>query len=291
MRSKLFVPGSRPELFDKALASAADAISFDLEDAVVEESKAQARAMVGDYLERTAGARSKTMIVRVNGMQSNQLDADLEAVVRRGLDLINLPKVESPDEIVALADRLAKIENRRDLTHPVGILANIESARGLRCAAAIATAHSRVAGLQIGYADLFVPSGIDRRYEPAIDYVRIQVRLAATEAGIDAYDGAFTDLHDMDGFRAEAEASRRLGYAGKSCVHPRQIDVANGVFRPSDAEIAHARAVVEATRTAISAGRGAFVVDGRMVDGPLITRAETIVALARRLGLIAGSGA
>jgi citrate lyase subunit beta/citryl-CoA lyase len=112
------------------------------------------------------------------------------------------------------------------------------------------------------------------------------VRFAAGEAGIHAYDGAFVDIANPEAFKLDAQAAQRLGFSGKSCIHPTQIALANEVFRPSDAAIAHAVRVLEATRQKLAEGVGAFVVDGRLIDGPFITEAEHTVALARRLGLL-----
>jgi citrate lyase beta subunit len=289
VRSKLFVPATRPEFFDKALASDADSISLDLEDAVQANRKAEARAAAADFLDRVNGTgHGKVILVRLNGLASGHFDADLAAVVRPGLDLINLPKAESPDEIRVVAEAVARIERERGLSRPVGILANIETPRALRRAAEIACAHSRVVGLQLGFGDLFEPLGMDRAEKSALDSIRVAVRLAAGEAGISAYDAAYPNVADPEGYRAEAETAYRLGYAGKSCIHPSQIALANAAFRPRDSEIAHAQRVVSAAREAAEKGIGAFMVDGRMVDGPLIPRAEAIVRLAQRLGLLAG---
>lgn len=287
MRSKLFVPGSRPELFAKALGGEADAISIDLEDAVEEGRKAEARATVGELLRSMPPFSSgKVVIVRVNGLGTRHAEADLGAVAWPALDLVNLPKAESADGIRAGAEALARLEAERGIERRIGILATIESPRGLRRAAEIATADPRVAGLQIGFGDLFEPLGIDRKDPAAVHQVQLQVRLAAGEAGIWAYDAAYAAVKDPEGFRTEAEAARRLGYLGKSCIHPSQVALANEAFRPTDAEIAWALRVDEASREARGRGVGAFLVDGRMVDAPFIRRAETVVAVARRLGLL-----
>lgn len=281
MRSKLFVPGSRPELFPKALASQADSLSFDLEDAVPETGKAEARRLVGQALQSPEYAASKKiLIVRVNGLGSPHFAADLAAVVGPRLDLLNLPKVESAVDVRAAASALAALESARGLTRPIGILANIESPRGLRLAAEIAGADPRVAGLQIGYADLMEPLGIDRGNASAVSQIQFAVRLAAGEAGLWAYDAAYGAIKDLDGYRAEALAAKRMGYIGKSCIHPTQIAVANEIFRPSDEEIAFARRVVE---TAEKTGAGAFTVDDRMIDAPFIKRARAILAIAQQL--------
>ncbi len=284
MRSKLFVPASRPELFEKALRSNADAISFDLEDAVHEDRKAQAREHLSRHLQQQA-SHKKIMVVRTNAMDTEHFAADLQACVWHGLDMVNLPKVEDAQTIKRAAALLEKLEAQRGIGRPIGILANIESPRGLRLAADIATAHPRVAGLQIGYGDLFSPLGIISGERSAQQFVRIQVRMAAGEAGIDAYDGAYVDIANPQGYTADAQEAHELGFAGKSCIHPTQIDLANQVFRPSQTDIDHALRVVEATKNATTTSTGAFVVDGRLVDGPFIARAEKLVALARRLGL------
>lgn len=280
MRSKLFVPGSRPELFDKAYASAADAISFDLEDAVAEDRKAEARAIVAAALGRRPNAGHLVVIVRVNGSVTGHLDADLDAVVRAGLDAVNLPKLESADEVRSAVRKLEALERARGLKKPIGILANIETPRGVRLAAEIAAADRRVIGLQLGFGDLLEPFGISRGEPTTLNAIRLSVRFAAAESGVPVYDGAFVDIPDKAGFRAEAEAAHRLGLSGKSCIHPTQIAIANAVFVPHPAEVAHARKVVAAADEMLARGVGAFKVDGALVDGPFIARARAVVAAA-----------
>ncbi|HET6265528.1 MAG TPA: CoA ester lyase [Usitatibacter sp.] len=289
MRSKLFVPGSRPELFAKAMAGEADALSFDLEDAVDEQRKGAARTELAKFLRSLPPNTGKVIIVRVNGLDTPHFERDLEAVVCPALDMVNLPKPESPDDVRACAAALAKVE-RKAKVEPVDILPNIESPRALRLAAEIATASPRVVGLQAGWGDLIEPLDIDR-YNPAvIEAIQLQIRIAAGEAGVWAYDGAFANIGDPEGYRREAEAARRLGYVGKSAIHPTQVPIANAVFRPTDAEIAHSLKVVEAADAAAARGVGAFTVGGKMVDAPFVRRAEAILALARKLGLIAQEG-
>ena len=278
MRSKLFVPSSRPELFPKALASAADAISFDLEDAVGEHQKTTARNTLHEALvSSTLTSSSKTVIVRVNPVRSVHFPEDIEAVAVPRLDLLNLPKVESPDDVRAAAQAIAQLESARMLARPIGFLVNIESPCGLRRAAEIASSDPRVTGLQLGLGDLFESLGIDRRDSSTVRHVQLMVRLAAGEAGIWACDTAYGDIKDAEGFRAEAIAAKRLGYAGKSCIHPSQVNIANEVFQPSAAEIAFARRVVEAAERTSD---GVFTVDGKMIDAPFLQRARTVLALA-----------
>jgi len=288
MRSKLFVPGSRPELFPKALASEADSLSFDLEDSVSESRKDEARQELGRLFSSDAAvAGGKVLIVRVNAQDTPHFHADVQAVVRPGLQLVNVPKVESVEQVVAAADAVIKAERANGVAEPVRLLLNIESPRGLRLAADLAAAHERVAGLQLGLGDLFEPLNIVRRDAEAVRLAMFQLRMAAGEAGVFAYDTAFADIKDQDGYVAEAGMARRLGFLGKSCIHPSQVALANQAFRPSDEEIAHAQRVVEAAADAQARGVGAYVVDGKMIDGPFVRRAQAVVALARRLGLLA----
>jgi citrate lyase subunit beta/citryl-CoA lyase len=287
MRSKLFVPASRPELFAKALASAADAISFDLEDAVEERSKPAARVALQTLFKEDLSTHHKLIVVRINAVDTPHFVADLEAVVCAATHVVNIPMAQDPDTIREVAAQLERLEAERGLKRPIGILVNIESPKGLRRAAELACAHSRVVGLQIGFGDLFAPLGIVSCEPAALQAVRVAVRFAAGEAGVQSYDGAFVDIAHPEAFKLDAQAAQRLGFAGKSCIHPTQIALVNEVFRPTDAAIAHAVRVLEATSKKLAEGGGAFVVDGRLIDGPFITEAEHTVALAKRLGLLA----
>ena len=287
MRSKLFVPASRPELFAKAVASEADALSFDLEDAVAEPRKNEARTLLRGFLQSAqAQGHGKTLIVRVNAMDTPHFAADIAAVVRPGLHLVNLPKPDSPEAVAEAAALVAEAARANGVQEPPRLLLNIETPKALRTAAALACAHPLVAGLQLGLGDLFEPYGVHRREPSALQQALFAVRMAAAEAGVFAYDGAFEDIRDTEGFRDEAELSRRLGFIGKSCIHPSQIALANSVYQPTDAEIAHAQRVLQAAQQADAGAVGAYVVDGKMVDRPFVLRAQAIVASARASGLV-----
>jgi citrate lyase subunit beta/citryl-CoA lyase len=286
MRSKLFVPGSRPELFEKALAGNADGLSFDLEDAVAEPRKQEARSAVQAMLERLGQQSRKVLVVRVNAVDTPHFEADIEAVVRPGLAMINLPKPANADAVRAASAAIAAVEKRMDMKTRIGLLLNIETPSALRGAAVLATADARVCGLQLGLGDLFEPLGVHRREQAAVAHAMFAVRMAAGEAGVPAWDSAFADFSDAEAFRQEAAMARRFGFSGKSCIHPTQVALANEAFVPSAAEIAHALRVVEAAETAAGDGVGAWVVDGKMVDAPFVGRARSIVAIARTLGLV-----
>jgi citrate lyase subunit beta/citryl-CoA lyase len=200
--------------------------------------------------------------------------------------VINLPKPESPDAVRAASEAIGRAERANGVKRPIGMLLNIESPKALRMAAPLALADSRVVGLQMGLADLFEPLGIFRGESAAIQQTMFAVRLAAGEAGIYACDSVFADINDVAGFRAEAALARRLGFIGKSCIHPQQVALANEAFRPSDAEISHALRVLAAAREAEAQGLGAYLVDGKMIDAPFLARARAIVASASQLGLL-----
>lgn len=279
MRSKLFVPGGRPELFAKAAASRADALSLDLEDAVPVDLKAHARSAVADFVRAdSTRALAKAIIVRVNAPGTPWFEDDLHAVAHDGLALLNLPKIGSAGDLLAAIRVIERAEAANAVTTPLKLLVNIETPKALANAAAIACAHPRVAGLQMGLGDLFEPLGIDRNDAANVHAVMFSVRMAAAQADIFVLDGAYPDIADGAGFTAEAQRARRLGLIGKSCIHPRQVALANAAFSPTQAELAHARRIVEAARQAQREGRGAFVVDGRMVDLPFLKRAQALLA-------------
>jgi citrate lyase subunit beta/citryl-CoA lyase len=278
MRSKLFVPAARPELFAKALASAADAVSFDLQDAVVDERKAEARSALATFLRALPAHDGKLVVVRVNAVGTSWFADDMEAVVGPWLDVVNLPMVEDASAVADAAATLDRLETTGAAR--ACILVNVETPKALRKAAELAAAHPRVAALQVGYADLLEPFGIERSDQAALAHIRMAVRLAAAEAGVAAYDGAYAVVKDPDGYRAECVAGRRQGYAGKSCIHPSQIAIANAAFMPTPAEIARAHRILAAADDAKAKGIGAFLVDGQMIDAPFVAGARAIVALA-----------
>ncbi|MEA3180562.1 MAG: citrate lyase subunit beta / citryl-CoA lyase [Gammaproteobacteria bacterium] len=283
MRSKLFVPGSRPELFAKALAGDADAISFDVEDSVPEDAKVRAREQIADFLRSSTSReslRNKIIIVRVNAVTSRHFEGDLIAFACPQVALLNLPKAQNVADIQMAAATLDRVERDIGLDRPMRLLVNIETPRAVRQACELADAHPRVAGLQLGLTDLFESLRIDRQDMHSVHAGMFAVRLASGESGRFTYDSAFPDVADEGGFRREAELARRMGYIGKSCVHPKQVAIANEIFRVDELQLESARRIVAAAREAAAAGRGAFLLDGRMIDLPIIKRAEALLAAA-----------
>jgi citrate lyase subunit beta/citryl-CoA lyase len=279
MRSKLFVPGNRSDLFGKAFSSAADAVCFDLEDAVLPSLKAEARKRVREFLGGDLGT-AKIVMVRVNNIHSPDFAEDLSGIVCRSVGVLALPKTENPSEVIETVGALRNLEEQRGIERPIAILPTIESSRGLQFAGAIAAADSRVIGLQLGLADLLQSLGIQQNDLYAAHHVRLQLRLQAASAGLPCFDSAFTGVADLDGFKEDSKAARSLGFAGKSCIHPTQVAPANRIFSPTVEEVSWSRRIVEAAREASISGNGVFLLDGQMIDEPFIKQAERVLEIA-----------
>jgi citrate lyase beta subunit len=276
MRSKLFVPAIRVDLFKKALGSGADAICFDLEDAVAPAARPEARAHLEAFLaNRTSG--SPLLLVRTNSVASSDFRLDVASAVWHSMFAIALPKVESAEDIRLAEKSIAALELERTITTPLGILPTIESPRGLRLAVEIARASARVIGLQIGFADLLEPLGIARDNVFARDQIRLIVRLAAAEADLDCYDSAFADFRNLTAYQQQLDAARALGFAGSSCIHPAQVELANLTFTPTPEALADARQIVAAAKLAAESGDGVTSVHGRMIDRPFVLAAERLL--------------
>ncbi|MEO3804638.1 CoA ester lyase [Nonomuraea sp. B1E8] len=264
----LYVPGDRPERFGKAIASGADVVILDLEDAVAPARKDEARANAVAYLRSRADEPSGTQVhVRVNDLATGRGRADLEAVA--GLaDGVRLPKVESPVSLDTIAGAPA--------------YALLESAAGIVAAREIA-AHPGVAGVALGEQDLAAELAITD--EHAMNHLRLQVVLAAAAAGLPPVPmSVYPDVKDEAGLLASCRAGRALGLFGRTAIHPRQIPVIRRAFRPDDEEVARAAEIVEAAERAERTDTGALALpDGRFVDAPIVARARRTVELARRL--------
>lgn len=278
MRSKLFVPCSRPDFFAKALASEADALSFDLEDSVPADGKASARERLREVLQSDmVAASTKRVIVRVNAADTPYFADDLAALSGMRIDLLNLPKADAAEDVSRAIEQMEAAKLAAD------VLVNIETAAGLGNVAAIAGAHGRVVGVQVGLNDLFAALAMERCDQRHVHAALWTIRLgaAAAAAPVFAYDGAWPDLSDEDGYRAEAALARSLGYLGKSCIHPRQIAIANAIF-DRGGDVARARRMLLAATAAADAGHGAFVFEGTMVDEPALAAARALVDAAAR---------
>ena len=271
LRSLLFVPATRPDRFERAAAAGADAIIVDLEDAVPIEAKDDARAQAATWA-ATPGRAGVVRCLRVNSIKSAHGLRDLLALAAAPSrpPLLMLPKVESVGELDVVDGVLGGTADAP------GVLALIETARGLAAAAAIG-AHPRVGALVLGGADLAADLGAMFAWEPLL-WARGQLVAAAATAGVAVIDMPWLDLEDHAGLVAEVGAARRLGFTGKLAIHPKHVPAINGTFTPGAAEIARARRIVDA---ADAAGGGVCVVEGRMVDAPVVRAARRTLSLTR----------
>ena len=278
-RSFIFSPGTDPSMFGKALASGADIVCVELEDGVAPHDKDAARANMLDIFatDVPAGTRPDDgveRIVRVNELGSTFGQADLAAIYDAATPppALMLPKVNTAEEVRGVSDRLDA------LGLPIRLQIIIETNHGLEAAYDIAQSSNRIDSLLFGGVDLAADLRCDYAWEPLL-YARSRVVHAAAAAGIDAIDVPWLDLNDLDGLRREAEASARLGFTGKGAIHPNQIPLINEIFSPNADEISHARKIVAAFA---EANTGLVVIDGKLIERPVLRTMERIIAIAER---------
>lgn len=283
----MFLPGANPAMLRDAALYGADSLMFDLEDAVSIREKDTARALVHNAL-KTFDYSSVETIVRINGLDTVG-KLDIEAVVRAGVDVIRLPKTERASDVVEADEAITEVEKAcgRE-AGSTGIFAAIESAEGVLNALSIAQASPRVRGIALGAEDYVTNLKTRRYYTDGMElyFAREMILHAARATGIAAVDTVYSDVDNMDGFRAEVEHIKQLGFDGKSVINPRQIPIVNEVYTPTDKEIQNAKEVIWATREAEEKGLGVISLKGKMIDKPIIARAERTIALAKASGKI-----
>ena len=288
MRSLMFVPGHRERMVQRALGigefgpSDLDVALLDLEDGVPTSSKDEARRLVADILgSPLQDGAGPLRYVRIRRALSDDGAADLDAIVRPGLGGIMAPKVARPDEIEWLAGELDVRERDAKIPHStIRIIPSIETAAALIEAPRIARAADRVIGLAFGSEDFALDLGLPTKREAeAADmlYARSATVVAAVSAGKLAFDGIWPDIEDAAGLRADSLRARRLGFSGKTLIHPGQVAIVNEIFSPSAAEVEEARRVVRAFDEALARGQGAVALDGRMLDAPVVDRARRVL--------------
>jgi citrate lyase subunit beta/citryl-CoA lyase len=286
----MFVPGHRQRMIDKALALNADAIMLDIEDGVAPNEKDTARKNIGESLGREKTAAAPARYVRINAIGHARMDADLEAVVRPGLEGLVCPKVDTVEEVRSVDAILNDKEPKNKLAKGiVKLLIAIESPKGLLNAPAIATASPRVCGLLFGAEDFGREIGLPTvRQGEARDliYARSAMVVAAAAAHVQAIDGVWVDLNDGAGLIDFATQSRRLGFSGMSCIHPSQVDAINATFSPTVEEIDYCQRVLQAFEEANARGDGSIAFGGQLIDRPIIERARRTLDMARSLGLL-----
>lgn len=286
-RSWMFVPGHRQRMIDKALGLNADVIMLDIEDGVAPSEKDAARKLISEALGRERLPHSPIRFARINAIGHERMDADLEAVLRPGLDGLVLPKAETKEEVLKvdaiLNEREPKLQIERG---SVRLLIAIESPKGLLNAPAIAACSPRVIGLMFGAEDfgreLGLPTSREGEAREMI-YARSAMVVAAASAHVQAVDGVWVDLKDTEGLWGFARQSRCLGFSGMSLIHPSQIDPINSVFSPGPEEVDYAQQVVKAYEEAVARGDGSISFGGQLIDRPIVERARRTLELARML--------
>ena len=285
-RTMLFIPGNSAGMIQDAGIYRADCIMFDLEDSVSLNEKDSARFLVFGAL-TTLAYPGKELVVRINDPRTETGREDLEAVVRTGKAVIRLPKTETARDITDCEAIIEAVEKKAGL--PPGstkMIAAIESAAGVLNAKEIALASKRLIAIAIGAEDYVTdlktsrsPGGTE------LLFARSMILLAARNAGIDAIDTVYTEINNEEGLRRETALIKQLGFDGKSIINPRQIKIVHDVFTPGETEIQNARAVVAAIREAEQKGSGVISLNGKMVDKPIVIRAERVLDLARAAGI------
>lgn len=290
-RTMMFVPGNNPAMVKDAGIFGADSIMFDLEDAVAMTEKDAARYLVFEALQ-TIDYGNAELVVRINGLDTPYYENDIKAMVKAGIDVIRLPKVESAEMMHTLEKLVADAEKNFD--REVGttkLMAAIESAKGVVHANEIAAASKRMIGIALSAED-YTTDMKTHRYSDGQEllYARNVILHAARAAGIAAFDTVFTNMDDEAGFYRETELIHQLGFDGKSLVNPRQIAMVNKVYQPTKQEIEKAQNVIAAIEEARLKGSGVISMNGQMVDRPVVLRAQRVMNLANAANLVDAEG-
>ena len=283
-RSILYMPGANARALEKARTLPADGLILDMEDAVSPDSKELARQQIVESVTQ-GGYGSREIIVRVNGLNTAWGHDDVKAVAKIGADAILFPKVESPDEVLAAVEALAKAGAPADL--PVWIMA--ETPRGILRIDAITGASTRLTAIVMGTSDLAKEMRV--RHTPGrIGFIAAlsMCVMAARAHGQDIVDGVYLDLNDDAGFRAACEQGRDLGFDGKTLIHPKQLAVANEVFAPAEKDVENAGTIIEAWEQARREGKGVAVVNGKLVENLHVEEARRALAVAEAIKKMAG---
>jgi len=289
IRSWMFVPGHRQRMIDKALGLQVDAIMLDIEDGVAESEKDTARSTIAESLDRVAQAveppATPVRYVRINAVGHQRMHADLDAVIRPGLEGLVIPKIETPEQVATVEAVLDEREPAAGIEKgATRLLVAIESALGLINAYAIARSSGRIIGLMFGAEDYGKEIGLPFQREKEareLIYARSALVVAASAAHVQCVDGVWPDFRDIEGLTGFAGQARRLGFTGMSLIHPGQIDAINAAFTPTPEEVEYCRQVVAAFEEATARGDGSIAFGGQLIDPPIVERAIRTIELAR----------
>lgn len=286
-RSMLFLPGSNAAMLSTSFVYKPDSIMFDLEDAVSIKEKDSARLLVAQTLQsRIYQNQGIETVVRINALDTPFGLLDLEAVVRSGVDVVRLPMTHSEENVHELEAHLERIE--KEMGREIGstkIVAAIESALGVVNAISIARSSKRMVAIALAAFDYLVDMQTERGDGTELFYARCAVLHAARVAKIDAFDVVYSNVNDDEGFLREVALVKQLGFNGKSLINPRQIELLHNAYSPTKKEVEYAKQVVEAAEEGEKQGLGVVSLNGKMIDGPIITRAKAVIELANISGI------
>jgi len=281
----LFLPGNNPNMLINAASLMADAVIFDLEDAVSPAEKDAARILVRNTMKYTDLSVCE-VIVRINSVDTPYWKDDINVILPQKPSLILLPKTATARDVRIVSDYMSEVELREGMEiGTVGIMPLIETALGVENAFSIAS-EERVRALFLGGEDLTADLQCKRTKEgKEIEYARTRLVVAARAAGVDVYDTPFTDVNDDEGIVTDTAFAKSLGFSGKASISPRHIEVINEIFSPTASEIDYAYEVIDAIQLAKAQGKGAISLRGKMIDAPIVARAERTIAMAAALGM------
>ncbi len=280
-RTMMFLPANNPAMITDAHIYKPDSIMIDLEDATSINQKDAARFLVYHALKNIDYGKTET-VVRINGIDTPFGRDDIRAVVKGGVDVVRLPKTDTAEEIIEVDRLITEAEKECGREGQTLIMAAIESATGILNVKDIALASPRMMGIALGAEDYVTNLKTTRsKHGWELYYAREAIVLAARNAGIYCFDTAYADINNIEGFRKEVQFIKDLGFDGKSCVHPKQIEIVHEIYTPSQKEIEKSIKIINGAKEAEAKGSGVISVDGKMVDGPIITRAYRILELAK----------
>lgn len=285
-RTMLFMPGNNPSMLQNASILGADSVILDLEDAVSLTEKDSARVLVREAI-KTLDFSQVELVVRINQLTTEYAEKDIDIIGRVKPDTILVPKATEED-MITVDNMLTKIEEEEGFEkNSIRLFALIESAYGVENVYNIIKSSKRIDGVLLGGEDLAADLGIKRtKLGEEIAYARSRVANACRAMSVDSIDTPFTDTNDMEGLMDDTRRAKSIGMTGKASINPRQVDYIHAVYAPTEAEITHAKRVMEAKDEADSKGLGVFSLDGKMVDAPIINRAKATLELAKTIGLI-----
>ena len=289
-RSMLFLPGNNPNMLINGNCLGSDAVIFDLEDAVSPAEKDAARILVRNTM-RYMDFAGCEIIVRINSIDTPYWKQDVDAILPEKPALILLPKTGTAQDALEADAYITQVEQKLGFApNTVGLMPLIETAMGVENAYAIASSTKRVQALFLGAEDLTADLQCKRTKEgKEIEYARTRLVVAARAAGVDVYDTPFTDVNDDEGIVKDAEYAKALGFTGKSSISPRHVEVINAVFSPTQKDVDYAYEVMEAIALAKAQGKGAIALHGKMIDAPIVTRAQRTIDMAEALGMKRGN--